>query len=107
VAKQNIKKGDTVIVIAGRDKGKTGKVVRVFAEISKIQIERIAVVKQHKKPRGNDPGGIVEKETPIHISNVMLLCPNVHKPTRVGRKQLEGGKRVRVSRVCGEVIDAR
>ena len=107
MAKQNIRKGDTVIVIAGKDRGKTGKVVKVIAEDSKLVIERIAVVKHHKKPRGNDPGGIVEKETPIHISNVMLLCPNVHKPTRVGRKKLEGGKSVRVSRVSGEVIDAR
>lgn len=107
MAKANIKKGDTVIVIAGKDKGKTGKVVRVDAEKSRITVERIAVVKRHRKPRGQDPGGILEKESPIHISNVMLLCPSVHKPTRVGRKRLEGGKNVRVSRVSGEVIDAR
>ena len=105
MAKQNIKKGDTVIVIAGKDKGKTGKVVRVDREDSKIVIERIAMVKRHRKPRGNEPGGILEKETPIHISNVMLLCPSTHKPTRVGRKTLAGGKSVRVSRVSGEVID--
>jgi len=107
MAKQNIKKGDTVIVIAGRDKGKTGKVVRVMAEDSKLVVERIAMVKKHRKPRGQEPGGILEMETPIHISNVMLLCPSVHKPTRVGRKKLEDGRNVRVSRVSGEVIDAR
>ena len=107
MAKQNIRKGDTVIVIAGKDRGKTGKVVKVMAEDDKIVVERIAVVKRHMKPRGNNPGGITEKETPIHISNVMLLCPNVHKPTRIGRKRLEGGKSVRVSRISGEVIDAR
>jgi large subunit ribosomal protein L24 len=107
MAKPNIKKGDTVIVIAGKDRGKTGKVTRVMAEDSKLVVERIAVVKRHMKPRGNNPGGITEKETPIHVSNVMLLCPSVHKPTRVGRKKLEGGKSVRVSRVSGEVIDAR
>jgi large subunit ribosomal protein L24 len=107
MAKQNIRKGDTVIVIAGKDRGKTGKVVKVIAEDSKLVVERIAIVKKHMKPRGNNPGGITEVEKPIHVSNVMLLCPNVHKPTRVGRKQLEGGKRVRVSRVSGEVIDAR
>lgn len=107
MAKQNIKKGDTVIVIAGRDKGKTGKVVRVVAEDSKVVVERIAMVKKHRKPRGQEPGGILEMETPIHISNVMLLCPSVHKPTRVGRKKLEDGRNVRVSRVSGEVIDAR
>ena len=107
MAKQNIKKGDTVIVIAGRDKGKTGKVVRVMAEDSKLVVERIAMVKKHRKPRGQEPGGILEMETPIHISNVMLLCPSVHKPTSVGRKKLEDGRNVRVSRVSGEVIDAR
>jgi large subunit ribosomal protein L24 len=107
MAKQNIKKGDTVIVIAGRDKGKTGKVVRVVAEDDKVVVERIAMVKKHRKPRGQEPGGILEMETPIHISNVMLLCPSVHKPTRVGRKKLEDGRHVRVSRVSGEVVDAR
>jgi large subunit ribosomal protein L24 len=111
MAKQNIKKGDSVIVIAGKDKGKTGKVVRVLREDDKIVIERIAIVKRHKKPQGQNPGGIMEKETPIHISNVMLLCPGTHKPTRVGRKAIEGKggklKHVRVSRVSGETIDAR
>jgi large subunit ribosomal protein L24 len=107
MAKPNIKKGDTVIVIAGKDKGKTGKIVRVLAEDDKVVIERIAMVKRHRKPRGQEPGGILEKESPIHVSNVMLLCPSVHKPTRVGRKKLEDGRSVRVSRVSGEVIDAR
>jgi len=107
MAKPNIKKGDTVIVIAGKDKGKTGKVVRVVAEDDKVVVERIAMVKRHRKPRGQEPGGILEKESPIHISNVMLLCPSVHKPTRVGRKKLEDGRNVRVSRVSGEVVDAR
>jgi len=110
MAKQNIKKGDTVIVIAGRDKGKTGKVVKLVREDDKIVIERIAVVKRHRKPRGQDAGGILEKETPIHISNVMLLDPASNKPTRVGRKMIEqGGKRrsVRLARVSGETIDAK
>jgi len=107
MAKPNIKKGDSVIVIAGKDKGKTGKVVRVVVDEDKVVVERIAMVKRHRKPRGQEPGGILEKESPIHISNVMLLCPSVHKPTRVGRKKLEDGRNVRVSRVSGEVIDAR
>jgi large subunit ribosomal protein L24 len=111
MAKQNIKKGDSVIVIAGKDKGKTGKVVRIDREDSKIVVERIAMVKRHRKPRGNEPGGILEKETPIHISNVMLLCPSTHKPSRVGRKLIEGRdgkqKSVRVARVSGEVVGAR
>jgi large subunit ribosomal protein L24 len=107
MAKQNIRKGDTVIVIAGKDKGKTGKVVRVDREDDRLVIERIAVVKRHRKPQGNQPGGIMEKETPIHISNVMMLCPTTHKPTRVGRKRLDDGRHVRVSRASGEVIDSR
>jgi large subunit ribosomal protein L24 len=107
MAKQNIKKGDTVIVIAGKDKGKTGQVVRVDVAANKLVVERIAIQKRHRKPRGQEPGGILEMETPIHISNVMLLCPSVHKPTRVGRKKLEDGRSVRVSRVSGEVVDAR
>jgi large subunit ribosomal protein L24 len=107
MAKQNIRKGDTVIVIAGKDKGKTGKVVRVDREDDRVVIERIAVVKRHRKPQGNQPGGIMEKETPIHLSNVMMLCPTTHKPTRVGRKRLDDGRHVRVSRSSGEVIDSR
>ncbi|MBI5504676.1 MAG: 50S ribosomal protein L24 [Deltaproteobacteria bacterium] len=107
MAKPNIKKGDTVIVIAGRDKGKTGKVVRVLHEDDKVIVERIAIVKRHRKPQGQNPGGILEKETPIHVSNVMLLCPSTNKPTRVGRKALDDGRHVRVARVSGEVVDAR
>jgi large subunit ribosomal protein L24 len=107
MAKQNIKKGDTVIVIAGKDKGKTGKVVRIVREDDKVVVERIAMVKRHRKPQGQEPGGILEKESAIHISNVMLMCPSVHKPTRVGRKKLEDGRHVRVARVSGEVVDAR
>ena len=107
MAKQNIKKGDTVIVIAGKDKGKTGKVVRVNREDDKVVVERIALVKRHNKPRGQQPGGILEKEPPIHISNVMMLDTGTHKPTRVGRKKLDDGRHVRVARVSGEVIDSR
>lgn len=107
MAKPNIKKGDTVIVITGRDKGKTGKVVRVLHEDDKVIVERIAIVKRHRKPQGQNPGGILEKETPIHVSNVMLLCPSTNKPTRVGRKALDDGRHVRVARVSGEVVDAR
>ncbi len=107
MAKPNIKKGDTVIVITGRDKGKTGKVVSLLHEDHKVIVERIAVVKRHRKPQGQNPGGIIEKETPIHISNVMLLCPSTNKPTRVGRKALDNGRHVRVARVSGQVVDAR
>ena len=106
MAKQNIKKGDTVIVIAGKDRGKTGKVVRVVTEDDKVVVERIGMVKKHRKPRGQEPGGIVEKETPIHISNVMLLNPVSGKGDRVGFKVLEDGRKLRVFRSSGEALDA-
>jgi len=104
--KANLKKDDTVLVIAGKERGKTGKVVRVMRERDKVVIERINMIKRHRKPTGpQNPGGIVEKEAPLDVSNVMLLCRACEKPVRVGRKRLEGGSHVRMCRNCGEVID--
>jgi large subunit ribosomal protein L24 len=106
MAKLNIKKNDTVLVIAGRERGKTGKVLRVLADSGKLLVERVNMVKRNQKGTGpKRPGGIVEKEAPLDISNVMLVCPKTNKPTRVGRKRLDSGKTVRVSRVSGEAID--
>lgn len=105
--KQRIKKGDTVIVIAGKERGKTGKVVRVLGEDDRVIVERINIVKRHRKPQGQQPGGIVEKEAPLHLSNVMVLCPTSNTRTRVGRKVLDNGRHVRVSRKSGEVLDAK
>jgi large subunit ribosomal protein L24 len=105
-AKANFKKDDTVLVIAGRERGKTGKVVRVLRDRGKVLVERINMIKRHRKPSGpQSPGGILEKEAPLDVSNVMLLCPSCNKPTRVGRKSIEGGKRVRSCKQCGENID--
>ena len=104
MSKARIKKGDTVIVTTGRERGKTGKVVRVLGDTDRVIVERVNVVKRHQKPQADNPGGIIEKESPIHLSNVMLLCPQTNKPTRVGRKRLEDGSGVRVSRRSGEVI---
>ena len=104
--KNSLKKDDTVIVIAGKERGKTGKVVRVLDVREKVLVERINMIKRHQKGTGpQQPGGIIEKEAPIAVSNVMLLCPACNKPTRVGRKRLEQGGRVRVCRSCGETID--
>jgi large subunit ribosomal protein L24 len=104
--KANLKKDDTVLVIAGKERGKSGKVVRVLAERDKVLVERINMIKRHQKPAGSQsPGGIVEKEAALDISNVMLLCASCDKPTRVGRKELDNGTHVRVCRSCGEVID--
>jgi large subunit ribosomal protein L24 len=106
-SKLKIKKGDTVFVVAGRERGKSGKVTRVAPDRGQVFVERLNMVKRHRKPRGPQAGGgILEKEAPIPISNVMFLCAKCNEPVRVGRKQLEDRRRVRVCRGCGEQIDA-
>ncbi len=105
-AKLKIKKGDSVLVVAGRERGKTGKVMRVAPDHARVFIERVNVVKRHQKPRGpQGGGGIVEKEAPIHVSDVMILCGKCNKPVRVGRKILADGNNVRVCKSCGEQLD--
>jgi large subunit ribosomal protein L24 len=104
--KRKIKKGDTVLVVAGKERGKTGKVTRVLPEKGRIVVERLNMVKRHQKPRGPQAGGgILEKEAPLDISDVMYLCGKCNKPVRIGKKLLEDGRRVRVCRGCGEHID--
>lgn len=99
-----IKKNDTVIVIAGKDKGTTGKVVKLLPREEKAVVEGVNVVKKHTKPRqSGEKGQIVEKSLPIHISNVMLLDPKENKPTRVGF-QIKDGKKVRVAKRSGQVL---
>ena len=101
-----IRKGDQVIVIAGADKGKKGEVVRVAGD--KIVVQNVHIVKRHTKanPQTGQAGGIVEREAPIHISNVMLLNPVSGKGDRVGFKVLEDGRKLRVFRSSGEAVDA-
>ena len=101
-----IKKGDQVVVIAGKDKGKRGDVVRVAGD--KVVVANINVVKRHTKPnpQAGQPGGVIEREAPIHISNVMLFNPASGKGERVGIKVLEDGRKLRVFRSSGEAIDA-
>ena len=101
-----IKKNDTVMVIAGREKGKTGKVLRVVREKNRVVIERLHMVKRHQKPRSQQsPGGVVEKEASIHLSNVMIMCDRCNAPARIGSRRLEDGSGVRTCRRCGEAID--
>lgn len=103
--KVHVKTGDTVLVIAGKSKGKKGKVVSVQPEKSRVIIEGVNVVKRHTKPTQKMPqGGIVEKEAPIHSSNVMLYCNKCNSPTRINKKLLEDGKKTRVCKECGEVL---
>lgn len=100
-----IKRNDMVMVIAGRDCGKTGKVLRLVPGRSKVVIERLNVVKRHSRPQGPaSPGGIVEKEAAIDASNVMVMCERCNAPVRVGVKANADGRRVRVCRRCGEAL---
>ena len=102
-----IKKGDKVQVLAGRDKGKQGEVIRVMPEDGRALVQGVNMVTRHEKPRGmGQPGGLKKQEWPIHLSNLALLDPKSGKPTRVGFKVLEDGKKVRVAKASGEVIDA-
>lgn len=101
-----IRKNDSVIVIGGKERGKTGKVLRVLLEKDAVVIERLNMVKRHTKPRGpQQPGGIVEKEAAIHASNIMILCDKCNAPVRVGHKTLADGKKIRICRRCNEALD--
>lgn len=104
--KLHIKRGDTVMVISGQDKGKTGKVIAAFPRESKVIIEGVNIIKKHQKPRGvGQAGEIIEKEAPIFASKVMYYDTTKKKPTRIGYKILKDGKKVRVSKISGEQID--
>jgi large subunit ribosomal protein L24 len=103
--KLKIKKGDSVVVISGRDKGKTGEVLRVLPTESRVVVQGVNVAKRHTRPRMGEPGGIVEKELAIHISNVAHIDPQSRRPTRIGFRYLDGGRKVRFARRSGEVID--
>jgi large subunit ribosomal protein L24 len=102
-----LRRGDTVRVIAGRDRGKTGKILAVDRVRGRVTVERVNVVKKHTRanPARGIRGGVLEKEAPIHISNVMLVCPGCNRPTRLGRRQEPDGRRVRLCRRCGTVVD--
>jgi len=101
-----IRRDDTVMVITGRERGKTGKVLRVLSERQRAVVERLNMVKRHTKARGPaSPEGIVEKEAPLHLSNLMIMCEKCDAPVRMGKRLLEDGRRVRVCRRCGEQLD--
>ncbi|MBI4267868.1 MAG: 50S ribosomal protein L24 [Chloroflexi bacterium] len=101
-----IRKSDTVLVIAGKDKGKKGKVRFAYPKGERVLVEGVNFIKKHTKPvRQVRQAGIVEREAPIAVSNVMLLCSKCNHPARIGFQRLEDGKKVRVCRVCHEVID--
>ncbi|NKE07725.1 50S ribosomal protein L24 [Mesobacillus selenatarsenatis] len=101
----HVKKGDKVMVISGKDKGKTGMILEAYPKQSRVLVEGINIVKKHAKPSQVNPqGGILNQEAPIHVSNVMPVDPKSGKPTRVGYT-VENGKKVRVAKNSGEVLD--
>ncbi|MGE5503888.1 MAG: 50S ribosomal protein L24 [Actinomycetota bacterium] len=102
----HVKKGDKVVVLTGKDKGKQGEVLSASPKEMRVVVQGVNLVKRHTRPsQANPQGGIVEKEAPIHASNVAHIDPKDGKPTRVGHKVLEDGRKVRVARRSGEVID--
>lgn len=101
----SIKKNDSVLVIAGKEKGKRGRVLFVHPSKDSLVIEKVNIIKRHMRPsRKYTQGGIIEREAPLHISNVMLLCPKCEKPTRINNTILSDGTKVRTCRRCKEVI---
>lgn len=101
-----IRKNDNVRVLSGNDKGKEGKVLKVFPVSNRVIVEKVNMVKRHTKASKDVPqGGIIEKEGPINASNVMLVCPNTGKPTRIGKDVLSDGSRARVSKKSGEMLN--
>jgi large subunit ribosomal protein L24 len=104
--KLKIKKGDKVVVIAGKDKGRGGEVLRVLPKENRVLVQGVNMMKRHTKPAMGQPGGIVEREAALHVSNVSHVDPKDSKPTRVGYKTLDDGRKVRFAKRSGEVIDA-
>ncbi|PYT06182.1 MAG: 50S ribosomal protein L24 [Acidobacteria bacterium] len=102
-----VRKKDTVVVIAGKDSGKRGKVLRIVTKKSAALVEGVNFVKRHTKPnpQKNVKGGIVEREAPVHLSNLMVICPECGEAVRIGHRRLEDGRKVRICRACSGVVD--
>ncbi len=101
----HVVKNDTVKILTGKYRGKTGKVLKVFPDVNRIIVEGVNIIKKHTKPSQKNPqGGIIEKESTIHVSNVMVIDPKTNEPTRVGYKFLEDGTKVRISKKSGEML---
>ena len=107
MVKMKIRKGDKVKILSGKDKGKTGKVMQVIPSESKIIVEGVNISVKHKKPRGRyQQGGLVNQESPIYASKTMVVCKSCGEPTRIAKKELEDGSRVRACKNCNEQVDA-
>jgi len=103
--KIHIKTGDTVYVLSGKNRGRKGKILKVFPDDKRVLVEQVNIVVKHKKPRQTNPGGLVRQEAAIHASNVMLVCEKCKVPTKVGKMVLDNGEKVRVCKKCNEIID--
>ncbi len=104
-AKLKVRKGDKVTVITGRDKGKTGEILRVDPKRGRVLVQGVNMIKRHRGPSQTNPGGIIEKEASLHVSNVAHIDPKSNQPTRVGYRIDSGGRKVRFARRSGELID--
>ena len=102
---RRIRKDDEVVVLSGREKGKRGKVLRVYVDRQRALVQGVNMIKRHTRPSAGQPGGIVEKEAPLHLSNLAHVDPGGGGPTRIGFKRLEDGRKVRFAKKSGEVID--
>ncbi|MCX7779982.1 MAG: 50S ribosomal protein L24 [Negativicutes bacterium] len=106
IQKLHVKKGDTVVVLSGKDKGKKGKIIEAMPKKGKVVVEGVNKVKRHTKPTQKMPqGGILVKEAPLHSAKVMLVCPACDKPTRIKKTVLASGDKARTCKHCGEIID--
>ena len=103
--KFKIRKGDRVTVVTGREKGKRGEVLRVLRDAERVLVQGVNIVKRHQRPTAMNPGGIMEKEAPLHISNVALIDPKTDRPTRAGIRMDDAGRKLRYAKRSGEVID--
>ena len=102
---KKFRRGDDVVIISGKDKGKTGSILKIIPATQRLVVQGVNIVKRHTRPTQTNPGGVVEKEGTIHVSNIAHLDPDNNKPTRVGFKILEGSKKVRVAKRSGEMLD--
>lgn len=105
-AKLHVRKGDQVVVIAGKDKGKKGQILEAYPSEGRVLVEGVNMIKRHTRPNQAHPqGGVVEREAPIHASNVMVVDPKSGEPTRTGKKILKDGTKVRYAKKSGEILD--
>ncbi len=103
----NLRRNDQVEVTTGKDKGRVGKILKVTSS-DRVVVEKVNMIKRHTKPNmANQVGGIIEKEAPIHVSNLMLICPKCNKTVRIGKKTLEDGSKVRICKKCGESVEIK